>query len=95
MQLKPKLHIVMMDLGDEEKDSYQKCGGYGPLTQFQYISEMLGETAIFKILGPEEYEDVYRFRQKLEESLMHGNPTILQINSESHNANGILIKNMR
>ena len=95
MQIEPKLHIVMMDLGDEEKDSYQKGGGYGPLKQFQDISEMLGETAICKILGPEEYEDEYGFRQKLEESLMHGNPTILQINAESHNANGILIKNMR
>jgi hypothetical protein len=69
--------------------------GYGPLKQFQDISEMLGETAICKILGPEEYEDEYGFRQKLQESLMHGNPTILQINAESHNANGILIKNMR
>ena len=51
MQTEPKLHFVMMDFGNEEIDSYQKCGGYVPLTQFQDISEMPCETVICKILG--------------------------------------------
>jgi hypothetical protein len=65
-QAAPKLHIIMIDCKSGSKDTYSS------LDQFQEISNMLADTAVCKVLKPNEQANVHDFEQILEESLMHG-----------------------
>jgi hypothetical protein len=88
-QAAPKLQIIMIDCESGSKDTYSS------LDQFQEISNMLADTAVCKVLKLNEQANVHDFEQILEESLMHGMPTILQINAESHTDDGILFNDTR
>ena len=90
---RPKLHIVMMDCGNGPEDPDQN--EYSSLDQFQEISKMLVDNVVCEIFKPNKLANVHEFEQILEQSLMHGMPTILQINAESHTADGILYNDTR
>ena len=92
-QAAPKLHIVMMDCGNGPEDPDQN--EYSSLDQFQEISKMLVDNVVCEIFKPNKLANVHDFEQILEQSLMHGMPTILQINAESHTADGILYNDTR
>jgi len=92
-QAAPKLHIVMMDCGNGPEDPDNT--DYSSLDQFQEISTMLADNAVCEIFKPNKLASVHDFEQILEQSLMHGMPTILQINAESHTTDGILYNDTR
>jgi hypothetical protein len=51
---------------------------------------MFGENAVCKILAQYECTDTYDFRQRLKGTLMEDMTTIIQINVEKYNDDGIL-----